>query len=109
MNSTALLLSAGGKDFKKHINEIRAARNLPPTFSPSGSRPTSPSWVDAQAGSSSGGVSASKLLTPRQLGGKDVENGECINSPRGVTPRGIPIAATATAAAETKGTGEFGV
>lgn len=80
--SHAVLHPAGGKDVKKHIQETRAARNMPPVVSPSGSRPTSPSWT-AKPGSSSG-ASASTPLTPRALHGKDVEVGECINSPRGV-------------------------
>lgn len=80
-------VSTGGKDFRKHLNEVRAARNMPTAVSPSGSRPTSPSWAQS---------SISRVFSPRHrdASGKDVE--ACLNTPRGAAGTSAAPAAAPT-------------
>lgn len=65
----------GGKDVKRHLNEVRAARMLP-QVTPTASMPTSPAWSPRSS------MSGGKMLRPSQAGSKDVE--AAVNSPREV-------------------------
>jgi hypothetical protein len=74
---------------RRHIKEIRAARNMPPVLSPSGSRPTSRCATSSFAAAASGPLSPSVLP-------KDVEAG--VSSPRGAGTSSGATAGTAAGA-----------
>lgn len=95
LNVTPPQLLAGGKDVRRHIQEIRAARNMPKVLSPSGSRPMSPTSFSTAA-----------AMTPRTAAlTKDVEAGEGINSPCGAgTSPGSPTPVAGTSLGSSVGT-----